>query len=129
MSSVKKFLFYYFLFLFSLLSIFVSGVIDSQDGFQYLAVARNIYYKGKPTAPPYEYDKRLNIHMSVVPGKDGDSYSLTGLGYSLAMVPAVTITDIFYKIYNIQPAMRFPLNNDWMILLFASFTEGNSLGA
>ena len=128
---MKKLIIYYFLFLLSLLSIFSSGVIDSQDGFQYLAVARNIYYTGKPTAPPYEYDTRKNIHMSVVTGKDGNTYSLTGLGYSLAYLPAVAITDMVYKFYGVSPPVHFPLENDWLIFLTASFTNsffGASLG-
>lgn len=123
---------YYFLFLFFLLTIFCSGVVDSQDGFQYLAVARNIYYKGKPTAPPYEFDTRENIYMSVMTGKNGESYGYTGLGFSVALVPAVLITDVVYKIYNIPPLLHFPLENDWLILLTASFVNafwGALLGA
>lgn len=120
---MKKLIIYYFLFLFYLLSFFSSGVIDSQDGFQYLAVARNIYYTGKPTVPVYEYDTRKNIHMSVITGEDGNTYSLTGLGYSLAYLPAVAITDLVYKIYGVSPPVHFPLENDWLIFLTASFTN------
>lgn len=121
--SLKKIVLYYFLFLSSFLMIFSAGVIDSQDGFQYLAVARNIYYKGEPTAPPYEYDQRQNIHMSVVTGKDGKAYSLTGLGYSIAYLPAVALTDFFYKFYGASPSEHFPLENDWLIFLIAGFTN------
>ena len=99
-----------------------SGVIDSQDGFQYLAVARNIYYHGKPTSPPDESNTRQNIYMTVV-NKNGESYSTTGLGYSLALVPEVALTDIVYKIYHVNPPLHFPLENDWLILLLASFTN------
>ncbi len=120
---MKRFFVYYFLFLFSFLSIFASGIVDSQDGFQYLAVARNIYYKGKPTAPPYEYNERKNIHMPIKMGKGGQYYGYTGLGFSLALVPAVALTDIVYRIYNISPPVHFPLENDWLILLTASFTN------
>lgn len=120
---MKKFLIFYFFSLVLFLSIFCSGVFDSQDGFQYLAVARNIYYTGKPTAPVYEYNQRKNIHMATFIGKDGNSYSSTGLGYSLALVPAVAITDVFYKIYQVTPPTHFPLENDWLILLVASFTN------
>ena len=70
---MKKFLIYYFLFLFFLLAIFSSGIIDSQDGLQYLAVARNIYYKGEPTAQPYEFSNRENIHLAVKVGKNGNT--------------------------------------------------------
>lgn len=121
--TMKKLFLYYFIFLFSLLSIFSSGIIDSIDGFQYLAVARHIYYKGEPTSPPYDYAERKNIHMSMVTGKDGKSYSLTGLGFSLAYLPAVAITDLVYKIYGVSPQAHFPLENDWLIFLMASFTN------
>lgn len=120
---MKKTAVYFFIFLFFILSFFVSGVIDSQDGFQYLAVARNIYYKGKPSAPPYDFETRKNIYMSTTIGKDGDSYAYTGLGFSVAMVPAVAITDLVYRIYNISPPVYFPLENDWLLLLLASFTN------
>ncbi len=120
---MKKLVIYYFIFLFFLLSFFSSGVIDSQDGLQYLAVARNIYYKHELTAPVYEYDRRENIHMSTYLGKDGKTYSPTGIGFSLAMVPAVAITDIVYKVYGIPLSAHFPLENDWLILLTASFTN------
>lgn len=120
---MKKLVIYYFLFLFFLLSIFVSGVLDSIDSFQYLAVARNIYYKGKPTVPPYEYNTKKNVHMNVIIGKNGDTYSTTGLGFSLAFLPAVALTDLVYKTYNVAPVERFPLENDWLILMTASFTN------
>lgn len=121
---MKKFLLYYFTFLFSSMIFLSSGVIDSQDGFQYLAVARNIYYNGEPTAPVYEYDKEKNIHMSTFVGKDGKTYSPTGLGYSLALVPAVALTDVVYKLYNVSPPIHFPLESDWLVLMLASFTNG-----
>lgn len=119
-----KIIIYYYLFLLSVFSFISSGVIDSQDGFQYLAVARNIYYKGEPTAPEYGYDTRQNIHMSTTVGKDGKTYSLTGLGYSLAYLPAVAITDTVYKFYHVSPPVHFPLESDWLIFLIASFTNG-----
>lgn len=117
---------YLFLLLFFLLSLFASGVVDSQDGLQYLAVARNIYYKGEPTAPTYEYGTEndwKNIHMSTYVGADGKTYSPTGLGYSIAMLPSVILTDFFYKIYDISPPVHFPLESDWLIQLIASFTN------
>lgn len=118
-----KFLIYYFLTLFFALTVLSSGVIDSQDGFQYLAVARNIYYTGKPTSPVYEYDTRKNIHMNVGIGRDGNTYGATGLGFSLAFLPAVFVTDMVYKVYLITPPVHFPLENDWLILLTSSFTN------
>jgi len=106
---MKKIIITFFIFLFSFLSVFSSGVIDSIDGFLYLAVARNIYYKGEPVAPEYKYDTRQNIHLNVYKGKDGKTYSLTGLGYSLAMMPAVLLTDFIYKFYDVSPPINFPL--------------------
>src|SRR4030042_2432921 len=101
---MRKFLIYYFLFLFFLLSLFASGVIDSQDGFQYLGVARKIFYTGEPTAPsPKDYLTGKNIHLSTEIAANGKAYSPTGLGYSLAMIPAVAVTDLFYKMYHGTP--------------------------
>lgn len=119
-----KLLLVYFIFLSSILIFLSSGVIDSQDGFQYLAVARNIYYKGEPTTPSYSYNKRENIHMSIIEGKDGKTYSVTGLGFSLAFLPAVALTDTIYKFYNVKPSLDyFPLEADWLIFLLASSTN------
>lgn len=120
--SVKN----YFFFLVFSLSLFVSGVVDSQDGLQYLAVARNIFYKKEPTAPVYEYGTEngwKNIHMSTYVGANGKTYSPTGLGFSIAFLPSVFVTDIFYHIYGIAPPIHFPLESDWFILLAASFTN------
>ncbi len=128
-------LFIYFLFLFFLLSFFASGVVDSQDGFLYLSVARSIYYKGDFTAPINEYDYEKNTGKNIILGtyigRNGKTYSHTGIGYSVALLPAVFIADTVYKIYNISPAIHFPLESDWLILLLASFTNaffGSILG-
>lgn len=124
---MKKFIVYYFFFLLFSLSLFCSGVVDSQDGFQYLAVARNIYYQHEPTAPPYEYTGGVwngqNIHMSTQVGNNGKTYSHTGIGYSLSFIPAVALSDLLYKLYNVPPPVHFPLESDWFILLTASFTN------
>ncbi|MBN1638770.1 MAG: hypothetical protein JW866_07375, partial [Ignavibacteriales bacterium] len=120
---MNKFTKIYFLFLLFLLIFFTSGVVDSQDGLTYLGVARNIYYKGEPTAPIYEYDTRENIHLSTYVGKNGKTYATTGLGYSIAYLPSVFITDLVYKFYNISPPVHFPLESDWLFLLLASFTN------
>ncbi len=124
---MHKLIICYFFFLIFFSSLFVSGVIDSQDGFQYLAVARNIYYQHEPTGPPYEFTGGVwvgkNIHFNTQIGKNGKPYSGTGLGYSLAMLPAVFLADIVYKIYHITPPVHFPLESDWFILFAASFTN------
>jgi hypothetical protein len=108
------------------LSFFVSGFVDSIDGLQYLAVARNIYYTHEPTAPPNEFTGvgvSKNTYIGSRIGKDGKSYSPTGLGFSLALLPAVAITDVVYRIYNLTPPIHFPLENDWLTFLTASFTN------
>lgn len=124
---MTKLIISYFFFLVFLTSVFVSGVVDSQDGFQYLAVARNIYYQHEITAPPYEYTGGVwvgkNTHLNVQTGKDGKTYSQTGIGYSIAMLPAVILTDLAYKIYSVSPPIHFPLESDWFILFAASFTN------
>jgi len=120
---MKKFVLYFYLFITSVFILLSSGTIDSQDGIQYLTVARNLYYTGEPTAPVYEFDQGKNIHMSTFVGKNGKTYSPTGLGYSLALVPSVFFTDLIYKLYSIPALQHFPLESDWLILLFASFTN------
>lgn len=120
---MKKIIIYYFLFLLSFFSFFSSGMLDSTDGLQYLAVARNIYYLGEPTAPVYEYATRENLHLSSFVALNGKTYSMTGLGYSLAYLPAVFVSDMVYKIYNVAPPQKFPLQSDWVILFTASFTN------
>jgi hypothetical protein len=121
---MKKILIYYFFFLLSIFVFFSSGVVDSVDGFAYLAVSRNIYYKGEPVMQPYDYNEGKNIHMATYTGANGKPYSPTGLGYSLALLPSVAITDLFYKHYNITPPVYFPLESDWLILSLASLTNG-----
>jgi len=121
---MKKFLTLYFFALLSVLIFFSSGVIDSQDGFQYLAVARNIYYTGKLTVQPEDSKANFNnIYMSVYKGKDGNIYGPTGTGFSLAYLPAVALTDLVYKVYDIKPDKYFPLESDWLIFLTAGFTN------
>lgn len=124
---MKKLIFSFFLFLFFLLSIFASGTVDSQDGQLYLAVARYIYYTGEPTAPPYEFNFEgtgKNIHMGTYKGRDGKTYSPTGLGFSLALLPAVAGEDLIYRYYGKRPQLEhFPLENDWPVLFFASLTN------
>lgn len=120
---MKKIVAYYFVFLFSFFSIFSAGVLDSIDGLQYLAVARNIYYTGEPTAPVYEYTTRDNLHLSSFVAANGKTYSMTGLGYSIAFLPAVFLTDMVYRYYGINPPLHFPLESDWLILFLASFTN------
>lgn len=124
---MKKLYLLIFLATASFICLFASGVIESQDGLQYLSVARNIYYLHKPIAPPLEFDEGKNVYMNVSKGKDGNYYSPTGIGYSLALVPAVAASDFLHRIYHVAPPIRFPLESDWSVLLFASFT--NSLFA
>lgn len=125
---MKKFLFTFFGLLFAVFIFLSSGIVDAQDGFQYLAVSRNIYYQHEPTAPVYEFTGGVNvaknIHLSTHTGKDGKTYSSTGLGYSLAMLPAVFLTDLVYHYYQLTPSIHFPLESDWLILMLTSFING-----
>ncbi len=124
---MKLRLFTYFFFFFFIFSFFASGVIDSQDGFLYLSVARSMYYNRDITAPVDEYDTKTktgkNILLGTYVGKNGKTYSRTGIGYSVALLPAVALTDLVYKVYNINPPEHFPLESDWLILFLASFTN------
>lgn len=104
-----------------------SGGVESQDGLLYLSVARNLYYTGEPTAPPDESAGGMwfskNIQFNTQLGKDGKTFSSTGIGYSLAFLPAVAITDLVYKYYNLSLPQHFPLESDWMTLMLAGFTN------
>lgn len=120
---MKKFLLFYFLFSFFFLIFFASGFIDSLDGFQYLAVARRIYYDHTFEMPKESFAKGDNVYLTTFKTKDGKIYSPTGLGYSLAMIPAVVAEDIFTRLANVKPYSAFPLKSDWPVLLFASFTN------
>lgn len=118
-----KFLIAYFLVLFSFLSFFSSGTIEAEDGWLYLNVARNIYYEGSFDAPPNEYLERKNVNMNSILQEDGTWKSPGGLGYSLSMLPAVLLSDIYHKVTDIPVPEHFPLESDWSLMFFASFTN------
>lgn len=113
------------IFLFSSLffSLFASGFVDSQDGLQYLAIARRMYYDQTFQMPVENFADGTNIHMSTMEGTDGKIYGITGLGYSLALLPAVALEDFFLRESGANPISAFPLQNDWPVLLFASLTN------
>ncbi len=112
----------YFFFSFSFLTLFASGIVESQDGQQYLTIARRMYYDRTFEMPHEEYPLE-NIHMSVGIASDGKRYSPTGLGFSLALMPAVVIEDVFLRITGENPIQAFPLQSDWPVQLFASMTN------
>jgi hypothetical protein len=120
---MRRFLFSYYIFVFSFLIFFASGFVDSQDGLQYLAISRRIYYDHTIEMPDANYDDRTNIHFNVINAKNGKKYSPTGIGYSLALLPAVALEDLFLKSLDLEPIQSFPLENDWPVLLFASMTN------
>lgn len=111
-----------FFFSWSLLLFISSGIVESQDGLQYLTIARQMYYHHTFAMPAADYPLD-NIHMNVTPGKNGVKYSPTGLGFSVAYLPAVALEDAFNKVAGLQPTEKFPLDNDWPIMLFASMTN------
>lgn len=119
---MKKFIVFYFSFCVFFFSFFVSGFVDSQDGFQYLAVARRFYHDGT-FALPEEVFPEENVFMTSTVGNNGERFSPTGLGYSIALLPAVIAEDIILKISGADFITAFPLNSDWPVLLFASFTN------
>lgn len=121
---MKKFLVSYFFFCFFFFSFFASGFVDSQDGFQYLAIARRMYYDHTFEMPEETFKTGENIHMSLVHNQTtGQAYSPTGLGYSLSLLPAVALEDVFLRLAGTEPLSAFPLENDWPVLLFASMTN------
>ena len=122
---MKKLIIWYFAFALSFFAFFSSGFVDSQDGFTYLTIARRIYYNHT-----FEFPKEIyretdavpeNLHLGYAVGRNGKLYSEVGIGYSLAMIPAVFAEDVFLHLSKTPPISAFPLNNDWPVLLFASF--------
>jgi hypothetical protein len=119
---MKRFLLNYFFFCLFLFIFFASGYVDSQDGLQYLAVARRMYYDNTFEMPIEQYPDE-NIHLSLMKAKDGKTYSPTGLGYSISLLPAVFLEDQLLSLSGSEPISAFPLENDWPVLLFASMTN------
>ncbi|HEX7018108.1 MAG TPA: hypothetical protein VF209_04345 [Patescibacteria group bacterium] len=119
---MKRFILAYFFFCFFFFVFFASGFIDSQDGFQYVAIARRIYYDQTFEMPPGHYPE-TNLHLSITKNARGQAFSPTGLGYSLALLPAVALEDAFLHLSQTEPIAFFPLENDWPVLLFASMTN------
>lgn len=117
-----RFLLLFFIFVFASLCFFSSGTIESQDGWLYLNVSRNLYYNHEATAAPNEYPTN-NVNMNATLGKDGKWRAPGSLGYSLSMVPAVALSDLILRHYGVTPPNHFPLQSDWTVLFFASFTN------
>ena len=120
---MKKFLISYFLFSFFFFTFFASGFVDSMDGFQYLALARRMYFDHTVEMPKENFDTGENVYLTIFRDKDGKIYSPTGLGYTLAFLPSVLVEDIFTRLAGVKPFSAFPLKSDWPVLLFASFTN------
>lgn len=118
-----KFLLVLALSIFCFLSLFSSGTIESEDGWLYLSVARNIYYHHTITAPAQTDYPAYNVNMNSMKGSDGVWRSPGSIGYSFAMVPAVAFSDLFHRYYHVPPPKYFPLDSDWTLLFFASFTN------
>jgi hypothetical protein len=112
----------FFFFCYSFFIFFASGVIDSQDGFAYLAVARRAYFDHTFEMPPGKWPHD-NLHFSTAVNAKGEIFSPTGLGFTLAYLPAVLAEDISLRIANVEPFLYFPLQADWPVLLFASWTN------
>lgn len=111
-----------FIFFWSFFSFFSSGIVESQDGLQYLTIARQMYYHQTVAMPEAKYPLD-NMHMNVTAGRDGKDFAPTGLGFSLAYIPAVALEDLFNRVAGLSPTPNFPLDNDWPIMLFGSMTN------
>ncbi|MBI5151178.1 MAG: hypothetical protein HZA34_01260 [Candidatus Pacebacteria bacterium] len=118
-----KFAFFYFFFIFFTLAFFSSGVLDSEDSWLYVSVAKNIYYNHEITAAPNEYAQRKNVNFNATLGADGKWRTSQALGYSIAMVPAVALSDVVHRYYGVPSTNHFPLEHDWTLHFFASFTN------
>ena len=111
-----------FFFAWSGLLFLSSGIVESQDGLQYLTIARQMYYNHTFEMPAARNPEN-NIQMAVKQGRDGKIFSITGLGYSLAYLPAVAFEDLFNRLAGVPRTENFPLEHDWPIMLFGSMTN------
>lgn len=118
----KAFLIAYFFFTFFFFAFFSSGIVDSQDGLQYLAIARRMYYDRTFQMPEADYPID-NIHMSATKNSRGERYSPTGLGFTLSLLPAVFVEDMVLRQTGSPPINAFPLQSDWPIHMVASLTN------
>ncbi len=118
-----KFLLSFFIAIFCFLALFSSGTLDSEDGWLYLTVARNIYYHHQLTASPQSDYAKNNVNMNSIKGADGIWRAPGATGYSISMVPAVALSDIIHRHFNSPAPEYFPLESDWTLLFFASFTN------
>jgi hypothetical protein len=122
MKYMMRFKLILFLLMYALFVLLSSGYVDSQDGLQYLTIARQMYHQRTLEMPEGSYPQD-NIHMNINIGIDGKKYSPTGIGFSASLLPAVFIEDILLKITNKSPEYYFPLKNDWPVLFAASITN------
>lgn len=124
--TYPQFSFRFFATLFVAVTSFVtllsSGVLESQDSWLYVSVAKNIYYNHKIEAIP-DYYPKLNVHMNSSKGEDGVWRAPGSLGYSFAMVPAVALSDLVHRIEGSVASTYFPLEHDWPLHFFASMTN------
>jgi hypothetical protein len=122
-----QFLFTLFIAVVSTVMLFCSGTIESQDGWLYLSVSKNIYYRHVIEAAPDEYPIQ-NVHINSYKDASGRWRSPGALGYSIAMVPAVALSDLTHRSLGTSPSNHFPLEHDWTLHLFASFTNATFAG-
>lgn len=117
-----RFLLLLYIAVVSTVTLLCSGTVESQDGWLYLSVSKNIYYQHEIKADPDEYPL-LNVHINSYKDENGIWRSPGALGYSIAMVPAVALSDLTHKILGTVPSNHFPLEHDWTLHFFASFTN------
>lgn len=122
MSVHRSFIARYFICLFFVIVFLSSGHVESEDGWNYLALARRVYYDHTFEMPVEVFPE--NVHMGGYNfGRDGKRYASTGIGFSLAYLPAVFLEDVTYRLFGLSPNYVFPINYDWPLMLYASMTN------
>lgn len=121
LAIIKSIGFKLFLFSFSILILFSSGFIESEDAWLYISVSRNIYYNHKIEAAPNVYSERKNVNFNSIKNDDGSWRAPGATGYSIAMVPAVAMSDIYHKVTSQPIPQYFPLETDWSLHLAVGF--------
>lgn len=119
---MKRFYVFLFATCFFFSTLFSSGVVESIDGLLYVNVARSLVQKRDISVEPKAADGE-NIPLNVFKGKNGKFYTPSGLGYSLVLLPAAAASYAVHALTDTALPKNFPLETDWVVHLFASFTN------
>ena len=67
-----------------------------------------MYFNHTFSMPDETLQNGKNIHLTTKTGNGSKEYSATGLGFSIAMLPAVMIEDVSLRLSHLKPLSAFP---------------------